>query len=253
YYFQTFNSSFPTVLAVYNGASLSTITPVALSSSSAPEYVQFNAVSGTTYRIAIDGVTGDTGRTVLRWNTGSLTNDNFAFSREIRGSSGSVNGNNTGFTLEANEPVLPGASGAAYSAWYRWTAPNTGKVSFSSTPCGDTTRLLGAYTGNFLDILVPVAVNYDGYRDVDDPGICDSRTLRFNAVAGVSYRIQLRSVAGGPYTLNWAYADPPPNDNFNNALVISGNSGTVVGNNKDATKELSEPNHAGGAGGASVW
>ena len=33
------------------------------------------------------------------------------------------------------------------------------------------------YTGNFLDILSPVAVNYDGYRETDDPGICDNRTL----------------------------------------------------------------------------
>src|SRR5262249_43336790 len=45
----------------------------------------------------------------------------------------------------------------------------------------------------------------------------------------------------------------PANDNFESALVISGSSGSVVGTNKDATKEPGEPNHAGGAGGASVW
>ena len=48
-------------------------------------------------------------------------------------------------------------------------------------------------------------------------------------------------------------ADPPPNDNFANALVIAGSSGSVLGTNKDATKEEHEPNHPGGAGGASVW
>jgi hypothetical protein len=45
----------------------------------------------------------------------------------------------------------------------------------------------------------------------------------------------------------------PANDNFANAQVISGNSGTVTGSNVGATKETGEPNHAGNAGGASVW
>ena len=253
FYFQTFSSSFPSVLAVYTGSSVGSLTSVVKSTTSVPEYVEWNAVAGTTYQIAMDGVTGDTGRTVLNWNTGSLLNDNFAFAREIRGSSGSVNGDNTNFTLETGEPTLPGASGTGFSAWYRWTAPNTGKVNFATAPCGDTTRLLGAYTGNFLDILSLVAVNYDGYRDTDNPGICDNRTLRFNAVAGTSYRIQMRSVVGKAFTLNWNYADPPANDNFVNALAVSGDSGSIVGTNKDATKEPGEPNHAGGAGGASVW
>ena len=145
FYFQTFSSSFPTVLGVYTGSSVGALTPVVVSTNSVAEYVEFDATAGTTYQIAIDGVTGDTGRTVLNWNTGSLSNDNFAFAREIRGTSGSVNGNNTNFTIEPNEPPLPGATGDDFSAWYRWTAPNTGKVSFmlAPTPCGDTTTITG--------------------------------------------------------------------------------------------------------------
>jgi Lysyl oxidase/Concanavalin A-like lectin/glucanases superfamily/Immunoglobulin I-set domain/Immunoglobulin domain len=46
---------------------------------------------------------------------------------------------------------------------------------------------------------------------------------------------------------------PPPNDNFANAQAISGSSGSVPGENFNATKESGEPNHAGNAGGASVW
>jgi hypothetical protein len=253
FYFQNFSGSFPSVLAIYTGISIDALTTVARSTSSVPEYVELDATAGATYHVAIDGVNGDTGRTVLTWNTGSLSNDNFAFAREIRGSSGSVNSDNTSFTLEANEPVLPGPGTAEFSAWYRWTAPNTGKVSFSTTPCGDTTRLLGAYTGNFIDTLSVVAINFDGYRDFDDPGVCDNRTLRFTAVAGTTYRLQLRSVAGKPFTLAWNYANPPPNDNFANALILAGNSGSVVGTNRDATKEAGEPNHAGGPGGASIW
>ena len=72
-------------------------------------------------------------------------------------------------------------------------------------------------------------------------------------MAGTTYRIQLRSGLGKPFTLSWNYADPPPNDNFANALILAGNAGSLVGSNRDATKEPGEPNHAGGPGGASIW
>ena len=49
------------------------------------------------------------------------------------------------------------------------------------------------------------------------------------------------------------YLNNPPNDNFASPQVISGVSGHLNGTNVGATKELSEPNHAGNAGGASVW
>ena len=47
---------------------------------------------------------------------------------------------------------------------------------------------------------------------------------------------------------------PPPNDNFANAIALgNGSSGSVAGNNANATKEAGEPNHAGNTGGPSVW
>jgi hypothetical protein len=46
---------------------------------------------------------------------------------------------------------------------------------------------------------------------------------------------------------------PPPNDAFAAAQAVSGSSGSVSGNNFNATKEAGEPNHAGNPGGASVW
>ena len=52
---------------------------------------------------------------------------------------------------------------------------------------------------------------------------------------------------------------PPPNDNFANAQVVSGCSGTVTGTNAGATKEAGEPNHLSttgdptGGGSRSVW
>ncbi|MEP6743710.1 MAG: CHAP domain-containing protein, partial [bacterium] len=46
---------------------------------------------------------------------------------------------------------------------------------------------------------------------------------------------------------------PPANDNFANAELIAQSSGLLLGTNVGASKELGEPNHAGNAGGASVW
>ena len=46
---------------------------------------------------------------------------------------------------------------------------------------------------------------------------------------------------------------PPPNDNFANAQVISGCSGTVTGTNAGATKESGEQDHASNGGTRSVW
>jgi hypothetical protein len=63
------------------------------------------------------------------------------------------------------------------------------------------------------------------------------------------------------YNLENSQPPPPPppppaapaNDNFANAIVISGCSGSIPGTNISATKEAGEPNHADIAGGASVW
>jgi hypothetical protein len=46
---------------------------------------------------------------------------------------------------------------------------------------------------------------------------------------------------------------PPPNDNFVNAIALSGISAQGTADNTYATKETGEPNHAGDAGGHSVW
>jgi uncharacterized repeat protein (TIGR01451 family) len=50
-----------------------------------------------------------------------------------------------------------------------------------------------------------------------------------------------------------AAGDPPANDSFSAAQQISGISGAVSGVSWNATKETWEPDHAGVAGGASVW
>ena len=64
--------------------------------------------------------------------------------------------------------------------------------------------------------------------------------------------------------LNGAYGDivlsfssspllPPPNDNFADRILLSGDLVSITSSNSFATKEPGEPDHAGVTGGASVW
>ncbi len=50
-----------------------------------------------------------------------------------------------------------------------------------------------------------------------------------------------------------ASSQTPTNDSFSDALLIGGVGGDFTGGNEGATKEPGEPNHAGNAGGKSVW
>jgi hypothetical protein len=59
-----------------------------------------------------------------------------------------------------------------------------------------------------------------------------------------------------PATRTWTISAPsntPSNDNFGSAQLLSGASGSVNGSTVGATKEPGEPNHAGNAGGHSIW
>ena len=53
--------------------------------------------------------------------------------------------------------------------------------------------------------------------------------------------------------LNLLAAARPVNDDFVNRLTLSGKAGGTSGFSLLATKELSEPNHAGNTGGSSIW
>ena len=177
-----------------------------------------------------------------------VPNNNFANAQVISGSSGSTTGNNTGATKEPGEPNHAGNSGGA-SVWYRWQAPATGSVRFTTTGSNFDT-LLAVYTGSSVSALTPIVSN-------DDASFSDlTSQVTFNAVAGTTYRIAVDGFAGstGSIVLNWG-AGPvaPANNDFANAQVLSASSGSVSGNNANATKEFGEPNHAGDFGGVSVW
>lgn len=120
---------------------------------------------------------------VLDDEVGVRSNDNFADSRVLTGTSVTVTGSNASATAEAGEPNPASVSGGK-SVWWSWTASSSGGVTLSTAGSNfDTT--LGVYTGSSLSSLRLVAENDDeNYNN----GVYSSR-VTFNAVAGTTYRI----------------------------------------------------------------
>jgi hypothetical protein len=77
YLFTTFGSSFDTLVGVYTGAAVNSLTPLAsnddngyadnIDGPTLTSSLTFDALAGTTYYIAVDGASGRTGRIVLGW------------------------------------------------------------------------------------------------------------------------------------------------------------------------------------------
>jgi hypothetical protein len=123
----------------------------------------------------------------------------------------------------------------------------------------------------FWHIIPGIEATFDWARIYVDADLVWSMNATVPAWSQVT--VPLTAYAGGVHTLKfefdsdgstvfegWYLDDilvtatlPPPNDNFASASPLSGTSGTVTGTSLGATKEVGEPNHAGNAGGASVW
>ncbi|HEV2705801.1 MAG TPA: NF038122 family metalloprotease [Pyrinomonadaceae bacterium] len=194
-------------------------------------------------------------------------NDNFGNAKVITAATGTDSINTVSATREPGEPNHVGFFGGK-SAWYRWTATTNGTATFDTLNSGFDT-MLAVYTGNTVGALNAIT----GNDDITQGQIVASR-VQFNAVAGTTYFIALdgfndtfedpipnpQAADSGIAILNWSLpvGAPPPapaNNNIANAIVLSGNAGSVSGTNVGATKETGEPSHSpdGNAGGASVW
>jgi hypothetical protein len=259
----TVGSDFDTVLAVYTGSSVGALTAVAsnddiVNGVQQQSRVSFTVTSGTTYQIAVDGWHGAAGNVKLNLAlTGpppAPANDAFAAAQALSGSSASATGSNVNATKEAGEPNHAGNAGG-HSVWYRWTAPTGGTVTIDTTG-SDFDTLLAVYTGSAVGALTAVASNDDASSSVGQSAVT------FSPTAGTTYQIAVDGWRGtaptavgafGNVKINLALSGPPANDAFAGALPLSGTSGTVTGSNTSATKEPGEPNHAGNAGGHSLW
>ena len=258
----TRGSSFDTVLGVYTGNSVANLVFVAgndddpLSSDGVESRATFPVTGGIAYQIAVDGYDGVSGDILLRLDLDSAlpvpANDNFANRIPLTGGDITTNGSNVDATFETGEPMHLDIFGGK-SVWWTWTAPSSGGVTLTTSGSSFDT-LLCVYEGNSVSNLVFVAGNDD------DPLSSDAVESRatFPVTGGTAYEIAVDGYDGasGDITLHLALgsADPvPANDDFANAIALTGTNVTVTGSNAGATFEVGEPLPDGAYGGKSIW
>ncbi len=143
--------------------------------------------------------------------------------------------------------VLHGDSttAAGGTVWFEWTAPANRTVAFDTTGSTfDTT--LTVYRGTSASALTQLATSDD------HDGTTASRAV-WRAVRGRTYKIALGAKGGGGrFTLEWLGARPF-NDDFDDAQVISGPSGSAGGNTVYGTLEPYEPGYSTDDYPASLW
>ncbi|HEX8173811.1 MAG TPA: NF038122 family metalloprotease, partial [Pyrinomonadaceae bacterium] len=135
-------------------------------------------------------------------------NNNFGSAQVVSGCSGSIFGTNLGATKESGEPNhSPDDGGGQRSVWYRWTAPSTGSVTFTTKGSSYDT-VLGVYSGASVGSLTPF-----GKNDDVTPGSDTSSSVTFDAVASTTYMIAVDGYNNGSggdmgnVKLNWSQAN----------------------------------------------
>lgn len=172
----TVGSGLDTLLAVYTGENLSTLTQMAANDdgpgpSDRTSWLRFNARAGTTYQIVVDGYQGASGIVRLRLQTAPVTvgpaNDHFANRTLLTGISTNVIGSNVGASKEPGEPNHADATGGS-SVWWTWTPTVSGELTLHTAGSAIDT-VLAVYRGSSLATLTEVASNDD------DTGVFTSR------------------------------------------------------------------------------
>jgi len=248
-----------TLLAVYTGSAVNALTPVASNDDSPAacreigSQVGFEAVAGTTYRIAVASKGGSEGIFSLDLG-GPPANDDFA-SPDVLPAEPMTAGGSTFFaTKETGEPSHAGDPGG-HSVWFEWTPSSSGPIEITACGRNGGDTLLAVYTGSAVNALTPVAGN-DDVTEKPANEMCESprdSEVTFEAVAGTTYRIAV-DTKGGEGKFGIGFIPAPQNDDFAKAQKLGG-SLPLFGSQdlKLASKETGEPNHAGDPGGHSVW
>jgi outer membrane protein assembly factor BamB len=252
-------STYPTLLGVYTGSSLGSLTAVGTQvtglteplegggGSVAYSEVKFEAVAGTAYQINVESQNGSTGQTVLSINT-DPANDSFSAPRTITGSSASLVDANVNATRQAGESDILGNAGG-HSLWYSWTPPFTGPAGVAAYSY-DFDPDVAVYTGTGLGSLNLVQSGQSS-SIVGTTTAAAECLASFSATAGTTYLIQVDGKTAadiGQFTLT--VDDSLWQATTGDAVTCSpavGTDGSVYVGGDDDTF------YAYSAGGASKW
>ena len=174
-----------TLLAVYQGNSVSNLVPIASNNdamaSQPTSRLAFLALAGQVYQIAVDSYPGGAGNIIL--NLATLPpNDNFDDRIALTGRFIETIGYNILATKEPGEPQHAGDPGGQ-SLWWTWTAPDSGNATVTTSGSTfDTT--LGVYTGTAVNNLSLIVSNDDVSL-----GVIRYSQVNFPVTAGTTYQI----------------------------------------------------------------
>jgi hypothetical protein len=267
--FTTARSDVDTALGVYTGAAVGSLALVAQDNNSIDDdaRVQFAAVAGTTYRIAVSAAGATYGSVALRRD--APLNDEIASATLLVGATASTSSTIANAGYDLTERVRLGAAAPTTTiwhyddtdravVWYRWVAPATAPVAVT---IGTEAQSITAFSGATPASLTAV----NGHRDA----LPTSTRLTIAAVSGTTYWFavgQATSPWNGTYNnsslsngidpgegvANLTIVQRPSNDDFAGAKVLGGWSATDTVNTTLATREIGEPDHSE-LGGRSVW
>ncbi|MCC5843614.1 MAG: S8 family serine peptidase [Verrucomicrobia bacterium] len=250
-------SFFRGIIAVYTGNAVNNLNLVARDGAG-NRFAQltFEAIQGTTYRIAVDAWDFSLMNAPLRLQMVPIpANDNFADAGELLGIRATATGSIVGATREPGETGRDGPS-----VWHKWTAPATGEYGvYGERLNKDEDRwiiVLNVFTGTAVDDLTHI-------REDQMNGIGRDAFLRFQATAGTTYSFQVTGLTAagitggvGPYRLDLRpiAEHAPENNTFANAVELDG---SPVFNyrtqNYGASAEPGEPDHSGYEPDRTLW
>jgi len=216
----TIGSKIDNVLAVYTGTALVNLQTVKATNGSAslfqPAHVSFNAQAGATYRIAVASFSSSSlGSLVLHVIPGGQ--------------------------LDTTAPVVSVVSPLSGQTVGSPGILLSGTASDPQTNASGVSQVMVVLNG-----VVTIATGTTNWTAAValDPDLNIIRVSAVDAAGNVS----------APVNVQVDYLVPVvANDFFANAIALSGTNGVVSIGNTNATKEGGEPEHAGNAGGKSVW
>ena len=236
YQADTFGSALDTVLAVYTGSALDSLTNVGCNDDSGglQSKVAFTATGGTMYHIQAGGFSGETGSLQVNISVPPPANDAFAAARQVSTLPYADSVTTGGATTEGGEPLSCGP--ATKTVWYRF-APGVSAVYRVTTAGSSFTPAIAAYAGSSLAGLSLLSCGTTG-------------SAEFAGAAGLQYRVQAGGVGGGSGSLAFALArTAPSHDAFAAARLIGALPYADETHTVDATDQGGEPSPCGSGNG----
>ena len=180
--------------------------------------------------IGMNGNDGEVAPTVAE----HPANDSFAAATRLEGKNGALALDLRLTTAEPGEPPFSASAGRpAGSLWHVWTAPADGLAQFGvqHAEVGEgedpSAVKVDVFQGDRIARLEPVASKLWG--------------ASFFADQDETYRIRVSHAGTGlPLTLHWQQGPRPANDDFSQAVTLTGATGSAEGSNQGATLELGE-------------